>query len=57
MIANFKEKLMILKDNPKIVEKISGKKVLGVLSRKKDLNELYKTFLPIGKKICQAAKV
>lgn len=41
----------ILQDNPKIVARISGEKVLGVLPWVKNLSQLHKHFTPIGKKI------
>ncbi|MFH0797392.1 MAG: dethiobiotin synthase [Candidatus Omnitrophota bacterium] len=41
----------ILQDNPEIVAKISGEKVLGVLPRVKHLSQLHRHFAPIGKKI------
>jgi len=42
---------IILKDNPKIIEAISGQKSLGSLSWTKDKNILHKNFKKIGKKI------
>lgn len=42
---------IILKDNPKIVESVSGVKVLGSLPWVKDTDRLYKNFRKIGKKI------
>ena len=41
----------ILQDNPKIVARISGEKVLGVLPWVKHLSQLHNHFAPIGKKI------
>ncbi len=46
-----KENNIILKDNPKIIEAMSGQKILGSLPYTKDVNELHKIFLPIARKI------
>ncbi len=42
---------IISKDNPRIIKKLTGERILGVLpfSRSKEL--LYKRFIPIGKKV------
>ena len=42
---------IILKDNPKITEVISGRKVLGSLPHTKNINRLHKIFFSIGRKI------
>jgi dethiobiotin synthetase len=42
---------IILRDNPRIVKRISGERILGALPRIRDKNRLYKEFLPIGKRI------
>lgn len=47
---------IILKDNAKIVAKLTGEKILGTLPYIKDKNRLYKSFLPIGNKITIEAK-
>ena len=47
---------MILKDNPKIIEAISGSKSLGNLPWTKDKDSLYKSFKKIGKKILSNLK-
>ena len=44
----------ILKDNPKIIRKLTGVEVLGEAPFTKDIAELYKAFRPIGQKILQA---
>lgn len=41
----------ILKDNPHIIKVISKQKILGILPYSKDKELLYKSFVPIGKKI------
>ncbi|MCK4519983.1 MAG: dethiobiotin synthase [Candidatus Omnitrophica bacterium] len=46
-----KENSIILKDNPKIIETISGQKILGSLPYTKDVNGLHKIFPPIARKI------
>ncbi|MCQ9207162.1 MAG: dethiobiotin synthase [Omnitrophica bacterium] len=38
----------VLEDNPKIVGRITGEKILGVLPRVNDRNKLYKAFVPIA---------
>lgn len=42
---------LILQDNPDIIKKITGQKILGVLPWNKRLDLLYKNFLPIAGKI------
>ena len=42
---------LILKDNVKIIEKLTNVKALGVLPRAENRRQLYKAFIPIGKKI------
>ena len=42
---------MVLKDNPDIIRKISGQKILGVLPWNKKFDLLYKKFLPLAAKI------
>jgi len=42
---------LILKDNVKIIEKLTGVKALGVLPCSRNKKQLYKAFIPIGKKI------
>jgi len=46
-----KESDIILKDNPKIIEAISGQKASGSLPWIKDIDRLHKDFRKIGKKI------
>jgi dethiobiotin synthetase len=46
-----KENKIILKDNPKIVEKLSKGMVLGTLPWKKNPKQLQKQFRPLGNKI------
>lgn len=43
---------LILRDNPKIVESISGQKILGTLPFIKNKDLLYKKFIPIAEKLC-----
>lgn len=45
------ENKLILEDNPKIIEKLTGEVVLGVLPWVKDVRQLKKFFKPIGDKI------
>lgn len=42
---------LILKDNVKIIEKLTNVKALGVLPCAENRRQLYKAFIPIGKKI------
>ena len=42
---------IILKDNLRIVETLTGEKVLGELCHSNDMQELYRMFLPIGEQI------
>jgi len=51
-----KESDIILKDNPKIIEAISGQKSSGSLPWTKDKNILHKNFKKIGKKILSNLK-
>jgi len=51
-----KESNLILKDNPKIIEAISGEKSLGSLPWTKDKDLLHKNFAKIGKKILSNLK-
>ncbi len=55
---NLKDKAsnIILKDNPKIIEAISGKKSSGSLPWTKDKDILHKSFKKIGKKILSNLK-
>lgn len=46
-----KQDKRVLRDNPKIIEKISGEKILAVLPWDKDINSLYKKIVPAAKKI------
>ncbi|MCL5674814.1 MAG: dethiobiotin synthase [Candidatus Omnitrophica bacterium] len=46
-----KTDLRILEDNPVILNKITGEKILGVLPWTKDINLLYRKFIPIGNKL------
>ncbi len=41
----------VLKDNPGIIKKITGQKILGVLPWNKNFDLLYKKFLPVARKI------
>ena len=41
----------VLKDNPDIIRKITGQKILGVLPWNKSFGLLYKKFLPLARKI------
>ncbi len=47
---------IILKDNPEIVKKITGEKILGVLPYCKSRKEMSNAFTPIGDKIFQYIK-
>lgn len=49
-----KTKDIILKDNSRIVKKLTGEKVFGTLPRMKNKKRLYKKFIPIGEKIYRA---
>ncbi|MGB2630961.1 MAG: dethiobiotin synthase, partial [Candidatus Omnitrophota bacterium] len=42
---------IILKDNPEIVEKLTGIKILGELPFSDNVEELYSAFKPIGEKV------
>ena len=53
---NDKASNVILKDNPKIVEAISGQKSSGSLPGTKDTDRLHKSFRKIGKKILSNLK-
>lgn len=46
-----KVKKSILRDNPRIVKRLTGEDILGVLPRIKDRDLLYKKFISIGKRI------
>lgn len=46
-----REKGIILKDNPRVIEGLAGEKALGSLGYLKDKNALYKAFTPIADKI------
>lgn len=46
-----REKKIILEDNPRIIKRLSGKKVFGVLPWENNLRRLYNEFIPIGKLI------
>jgi len=43
---------LVAEDNPKIIEAISGERVLGILPWMKDRNRLYEKFVSIGDRIC-----
>jgi len=45
------EKKIILRDNPRIVRKLSAEALLGILPRNNNMGKLYRSFVPIGKKI------
>ena len=51
-----KENSIILKDNPKIIEAISGEKISGNLPWTKDRDRLHKNFRKIGKNILSNLK-
>lgn len=42
---------IILRDNPRIIKRLTGEVALGTLAHSKDKELLYKTFAPIGKRI------
>lgn len=44
----------VLRDNPLVIKALSREKVFGVLSRNSRLDKLYREFIPIGKRICEA---
>lgn len=48
---NLKKENVILKDNPKIIKKVSRETILGVLPYRKNKNFLYKHFLPMGRRL------
>jgi dethiobiotin synthetase len=45
-----KKEKIIAKDNPRIVKKLTGERILGILPYSRDGELLYKNFMPIGKK-------
>ena len=47
---------IILKDNPRIVKKVSKENILGTLPYAKNKDLLYKNFIPLGKKIFKFLK-
>ena len=47
---------IILKDNPRIIKKLSGETILGVLPWMKNKEQLYKKFVPIGKRVVVSLK-
>ncbi|MEA3305521.1 MAG: dethiobiotin synthase, partial [Candidatus Omnitrophota bacterium] len=47
---------VILKNNPRIIKKLTGETILGVLPWMKDKEQLYKKFTPIGKRIIVSLK-
>lgn len=49
--TNKKENKIILKDNPEIIEEISGDTCLGSLPWSKNIKQLQKQFIPIGKSL------
>jgi len=51
-----KTEKIILKDNPKIIKRLTGKKTLGVLPRKGNADLLYSGFIQIGKNILSELK-
>jgi len=42
---------IISKDNPRIIKKLTGEKILGVLPYSKNEAKLYQSFVPIAKKV------
>ncbi|MEE9500322.1 MAG: dethiobiotin synthase [Candidatus Omnitrophota bacterium] len=42
---------IISKDNPRIIKKLTGEKILGILPFSRDKELLYKRFIPMGKKV------
>ncbi|UCD55754.1 MAG: dethiobiotin synthase [Candidatus Omnitrophota bacterium] len=46
-----KKENIISKDNPRIIKKLTGERVLGILPFSKSKELLYKRFIPIGEKI------
>jgi len=50
-IARGPEERIVLEDNPRIVGKITGERILGILPRIKDMDKLYNAFLPIARRI------
>lgn len=51
------ENNLILEDNPRIVKKLTGVNILGVLGHDEDIDRLYETFRPIGEKILDSLKL
>lgn len=49
-----KQNKKVLKDNPTIVKKLSGDKILGILSYSATHDRLYRNFVPIGNRIWRA---
>ena len=47
---------IILKDNPRIIRKLTGQRILGTLPRLKNKEALYRKFIPIGEKIYKIIK-
>lgn len=46
-----KSNKIISKDNPVIIKRLTGETILGVLPYTKDIDYLYKAFIPVGKNI------
>ncbi len=45
----------VLKDNPLIVKALSRERIFGAINRRGSLRRLYREFMPIGKRIYEAA--
>lgn len=55
---NIKEKnKYILKDNPKIIKALTKQKIFGILSRQDSYKNLYKSFIPIGRRIVKSMEI
>jgi len=47
---------IILKDNPRIIRKLTGQRILGTLPRLKSREALYRKFIPIAEKVYKIIK-
>jgi len=46
-----KDNKAVIKDNPRIIKALTGEKIFGILPKMGKKEELYKKFMPIGKRI------
>ena len=57
IFSNLKKEDIVLKDNPKIIQKLSGEIVLGTLPYERNKSSLYEYFSPIGRKLLKLLKL